>query len=158
MGQVSKEKLRNLKRQTNLKAEKSTRSQTVSIPKKQEVKNRRTNPSKSHPILKRKEIRSPRRKATNWHWHWSHPYLMTAFTFLIALTVALLHGLDLLVEWPFHGAVSYTTQLLVFAVSFSLLCVFPCIVNCQSMRRRLDSNKTAAGLAPADNVLISTIV
>ena len=109
MGQVSKEKLRNLKRQTNLKAEKSTRSQTISIPKKQEVKNRRTKPNKPHPKvtqrkLKRKEIRSSRRKATSWHWHWSHPYLMTAFTFLIALTVALLHGLDLLLEWPFHGA------------------------------------------------------
>lgn len=115
MGQVSKEKLRNLKRQTNRNnptAEKSTRSKTVSFPKKQEVKNRRTNPNKVQPkftqrLLEPKEIQSSKRKATSWHWHWSHPYLMTAFTFLIALTGVLLHGLDLLVDWPFHGASNF---------------------------------------------------
>ena len=48
---------------------------------------------------------------------------MTAFAFAIAFSTALLHGADLLIEWPFHGASKmYDAVAAICSLVISIMC------------------------------------
>ena len=47
-------------------------------------------------------------------WDWSGPALMVYFSFMMGIASVILHGLDLLIAWPFHqAAISYDIVFLI---------------------------------------------
>jgi hypothetical protein len=147
MGQVSKDKLRNLRQHTQKRPVEARIQQRTASTKNESIAhsgNRRPIVALKPTVQKRQLASNVGRQKTNktaarrqtgepnarkvsvyptWHWQWTHPYLMTTFAFTIAISTVLLHGTDLLIEWPFHGVSKvYDAIAGVCALGIAIMC------------------------------------
>lgn len=139
MGQVSKDKLQNLKRQSTQRIRKkgaiqenqSVAKTSASRPEMEQISetkwiHRGNSGNEIDHRTKRttKSTSGNRSSAWRWHWQWNLPYLMTAFAMTIALVTVFFHGIDLLFAWPFHRAsVMYDSTALVCGLVFAMMCI-----------------------------------